>query len=234
MAKRVSFVSDLIRQYTTGTVQRLRRFDGSGIANTLSEVERLSRAFWERREAIAADERLTGAGRTDALRNAGRETLAALEKWHEPLRKGLDAHQQQLMSEILASVTPSSRSSDLGDRLEGALLRSEVRRAAQGMDALQLEILYRNGDATVRKALEELPNITVGKHGVSVRPFIPDELRHEVLLEAGRRARPEAAEQIHDIVEVRGVYNIVAAALKREIEQAAPGAVDPPAVRVVA
>ena len=233
MAKRSSLFLDLVRQHSQGTLQQLKRFDGNSIAQDLSDPERISSAFWQRHEEIGTDGRLTGDGKVGDRRTLGRDTLTALEKWHKPLREGLDAHEKKLRDDLRAAVLPR-QSNDPADRMEAALLRAEVRRIAQGMGKLQLELLYRQGDHNVRRALEELPQISAKNNAVSVRPFVTKELREEVLLESAREALPEVATRLDDIAEIRATYQTIAAALKREIQEAAPGAVEPAKPRIVA
>lgn len=143
------------------------------------------------------------------------------------------AHRKQLTDELRAAVR-SLPSKDLGDRLEAALLRSEIRRAASSMNQQQIEILYRGGDSAIRSALEELPSIKTKGSAVIVRPFITDELQEEVLFESARRALPEVAEMVDDIKEIGGIYEAITAAVKNEVKRHAPGAIEPAKPRIVA
>lgn len=233
MAKRASLFLDLVKQHALGTLQQLKRFDGSSISEDFGEPGRIRSMFWERYDTILADGRLTPDGKGDGYRTLGRESLAALEKWHRPKREGLEKHEEQLCLELRAAVVPR-QSNDPADRMDAALLRAEVRRIAQGMGKLQLELLYRQGDHNVRRALEELPQISAKNNAVSVKPFVTAELREEVLLESARQALPETAERLEDIAEIRGIYKTIAAALRREIQEAAPGAIEPAKPRIVA
>lgn len=230
-----NFVSDLIRQHVTGTLPRLKRFgDGAAsIADMLAEAGRICWSFNQRREVIEADARLTGEGKLDALRAAGKETLATLESWHKPLREGLERHEKQLKEEIRAAVIHSP-SKDLGDRLEASLLRSEIRKSVAGMTGTQLEVLYREGDGTVRRALEEVKNVSVKNGAVRVVPFPSEKLVAEVLHSDGRQALPETAENFDDLEEIGAIYGQVAIAIKNEIRNAAPGAVPLSKPKVVA
>ena len=93
------------------------------------------------------------------------------------------------------------------------------------MDTGQLELLYRQGDALVRRALEELPSITVTKDGgVLVRPFVSDDLRKAALLEAARVALPAMADAVDKTRAAEGRFHILAGALRVEITKQIPDA----------
>lgn len=222
------FLQDLIHQHTTNTL----REDSSAIAE-LAKVERMNTDLTHEVEAIAEDSRLAPEGKADKSRDAARETLAKLEKWHGPLRTGHDEREKNILGQLHEAVIPP-RPSDPSERMEAALLRGEVRRKAEGMNAQQLELLYRQRDATIRLALEELPNITVKNNTVIVAPFITKELQTEVLLETGRSKRPDLAKMLDAINEKRQVFQTIVATFRREIERVAPGAVEPAAAEVIA
>jgi len=235
--RRVSLVHDLVRQHVTGTLPALKRFDDvAGMAATLTEAENIQESFSRKLDEIASDSRFTVTGKEEARVTAGRKALAALEKWHGPLRTNLEAHEQQLRDELRAVVSPKPPSGDVATRMEGFMVRSELRRAVAGKDREQIEVLYRTSkNPLIRKALEEIPDIVTTKDGALIeKPFITDEVREEVLLDAGRRALPETSERIEDINEVRGVYSSIAVALRREVEEAAPGSVERAVPRIVA
>jgi len=228
-----SFVTQLVEQHIRGTLSMLKRSDGRGPADDLAEAERISRSFNDERQKIARDPRLTQAGRTDPLRAAGKKTLGELEKWSGPLREVLDRHEAQLIAELRAAVEPEPPK-DMGQRLEGVLLRGEIRRAAAGMSPEQLEILYRGGDSTIRNALSELPKVELKGGAVRILRYISDEVRQDVLMEAGRQALPDKADLLDDLLEVRGAFDSVAVAIRGEIKKLAPSAVPEPAPRIVA
>ena len=101
------------------------------------------------------------------------------------------------LDELRKAVEPK-RPEDLGDRLEAAHRRSEIRRvvAAEKMNDQDFEILYRTTtSAEVRGALEELPHIQKKNGAVIVRSFVSPELCAEVLLTAGRLASPERGQE---------------------------------------
>lgn len=151
------------------------------------------------------------------------ETLDVVEKWRAPLQAKHDTYGKHLTDELHAAVTPP-RSNDPADRMDAALLRAEVRRAVNGMSGPQIEILYRQGDGTVRQALEELPSISVKRGAVIVRPFVTDKLRQAVLVEAARLKLPETAAKLDDANHQATNFQTLAAALRKEITSAAPDA----------
>jgi hypothetical protein len=118
---------------------------------------------------------------------------------------------------------------DLCDRIEALLLRQEVRRRAEGLDDAALEALYRQGDATVRAALEELPSIRATEQGiVTVRPFVSRELSEGTALEAARKQDPETAATLDDLALEARIVGTFEGALRTSIAEelgveAAPG-----------
>lgn len=227
-----SYISSLVHQHVTETLSRLKKSDGKSAAGSLREAERLSLAFHERRAEIQADSRLTIEGRFDAVRVAAKETLAALEKWHRPLRDGLSAHEHQLRTKLREAVVERPPS-DVAERVERVMLHAEIRREASSMTAQQLEVLYRNGTAEVRRALESLPRIQVKAGGtVTVERFVSDALIAEVLGDGGREKLPETADELDDLHQVRDVFQVVAASVEAEIRRAAPDAFEPVEPRV--
>lgn len=177
-------IKDLIRQFSQGSSN-----------GDWSEVQRIADKFAERRAAIDADDKLTITGKAAETTKLVRETLDIVEKWRAPLLTKYDTYGKHLTDELRDAVTPP-RSSDPADRMDAALLRAEVRRAVDGMNAQQIEILYRQGDGTVRQALEELPSISVKRGAVIVRPFVSDKLRQDVLVEAARLKLPETSAKL--------------------------------------
>jgi len=223
---RQNLLEDLVRQYTSG-LGKLKRADPAAVAEVLAVPGRIIREFYSQLDEVAGDRRLTEAGKADARREAGCKTLSQLRDWHGPLSDRQKKAEEVWLSELFSAVAPS-RPTDVAERIEKAFLRHEVRQTARGMSTQELEITYRQGDANVRQALEELPSISKGKNGaVIVKPFVSDELRKEVLIEAGRRAKPDIGDQLDDLVEVREMYRTLFAVARREISEAAPGAVEP-------
>ena len=145
----------------------------------------------------------------------------------------LDANETLFKTDLHNAVHPAAQSKDVGDVIQAALLRSEIRRSVANLSPEEIEVLYRTcGDANICRALEELPSITKTKDGaIIVKRLVSDELREEVLRDEGRRLRPVSAERLDDINEIRGVYATVASSLRREVEKAAP-VVFEPAVKV--
>lgn len=223
-----NLVNDLIHTYKLNGLG-LKRADESAILGNLAEPERLTDALSRRLAEIAEDRRLTADGRADAARTAGRETLAALEEWHAPKRDGLERQEHAIRAEMAASVTRPRSSA-----MEDALLRGEIRRAAADLTDLQTETLFRQGDALVRDALSEVGRIVVRNGAVSLRPYISPETRDAVLLDAAQQARPDLADALHDVRETGAVYASVAAAVRRIVANAAPGAIERPAPRILA
>jgi len=209
-------VKDLIRQFS----------QGSNGGSDWSEVQRIADTFEERRAAIDADKNLTITGKAAATAELVRATLVDVETWRAPLQAKHETYSQHLTDELHDAVTPP-RSSDPADRMDAALLRAEVRRAVNGMNAQQIEILYRQGDATVREALAELPRITATKGAVVVKPFVSDKVRQDVLVEAARLKLPETAAKLDDANRQATNFQTLSSALRQEVTSAAPDAVKP-------
>jgi len=209
---------DLIRQYVG---------DGSPSEEFVS-AQRIEDRFKERRDAINADGRLTTVGKREATDKLAGETRAAVDKWLDSSQRWSKDSLATSMNEIRKAVIPK-RSDDPADRLEGAFRRSEIRRACEGWNSQEIEVLYRTADSSdVRAALEELPRIEKKSSGaVMVKPFIRDEVRAEVLIEAGKRALPDVAENIDRATSTISMYGTLAATLRQDIAAASPDAAKP-------
>ena len=212
-------VRDLIRQYSG---------DGAP-SDEFTEARRIEDGFKEKLATIQADGRLTSVGKQDEIEKLARETREAVEKWLATSQKWSQDSLVVATEELRKAVTPK-RSEDLGDRLEAAHRRSEIRRAvaAEKMNAQDVEILYRTTDSPdVRAALEELPRIQKKSGAVIVRDYISPELRAEVLIQAGRRALPDVAEKIDWATSTISTYETIAATLRQDIISAAPDVAKP-------
>jgi hypothetical protein len=220
----MNIVLELTEQHKRGTFPTLRRADVVAAGEDLATPAGISRRFLDKAAEIRRDARLTPTGQRDALREAGRAAWAEAEAWLTAKRAGLDAHEERILAEMRQAVL-RPKASDLADRIEAALLRAEVRRGAAGLNPSELELLYRAGDSTVRAALEELPRIEAhGNGAVSVRPYVSEALRDEVLLDAGEKARPDLADTLHDVRLIRSVFATVTGALRQQISRESPNA----------
>ena len=202
---------DLIRQYSG---------DGSP-SDEFVNAQRIEDRFKEKLDAINADGRLTTVGKREETDKLARETRDAVEKWLDSSQKWYRDSLAASMEEIRKAVIPK-RSADLGDRFDAALRRSEIRRACEGMNPQEIEILYRTADSSdVRAALEELPRIEKKSGAVVVRDYVSPALRQEVLIQAGRRALPDVAENIDRATSTISTYGTIAATLRNGIKIAA-------------
>ena len=211
-------VQDLIRRYTELREFNILVTDRGEVSQTYADVRRLSDEFAEAVAAIRGDKRLSTVGKDEAIEKLARDTRTAVDEWHTAEQQRFDDYLAHLSDKLEEAVSP--RGSDDANQSN---LRREVRDAARGLDDLQREQLYRQGDATVRRALEELPAITGTKDGgILIKPFIGDELRQEVLLEAGRAALPATATAIDKTRAAEGRFLILAGALRNEISKEVP------------
>ena len=220
------YIPTLINQHRTRGL-RLKRSDRDAAAEKLDAPLQIWDSFARRRQEIQTDERYSAAGKQDALVEAGREALRNIESWFNPISEGLAKHEAELLKEFREAVT-RPRSTDPAERLESAFVRSEIRAQARGLGDIERELLYRGGDAVVRDALDEIPLIVTDKEqGFRVGPYVPDDVREEILLDVGRQRLPEKAELLDDIRSVREVYEIVANHTRKAISDEAPQAVEP-------
>ncbi|TDI37011.1 MAG: hypothetical protein E2P02_23705 [Acidobacteria bacterium] len=143
-------IKDLIRQYSTGKRAPTEDF---------AAAQAIADTFAEQLAAINSNTRLTRLGKSEAATELAHETLAAVDGWHDPLKKRMSEAGKFFENQLHAAVTPK-RSDDPADRMDAALLRAELRRAVAGMNAQEIEVLYRTADSEdIRTALEELPRI---------------------------------------------------------------------------
>ena len=218
-------MGDLLNQHRKDGL-RLRRFEEGPV---LANVERLcleAQHFSNKVEEIERDRRLTSEGKADAKKAAGIGFLNTVESWHKPLRDGVDGHEAQVRRTIAAKLAVQ-KPQDVGEQIVAALLRREVRDASRSLDAEGRRLLYMNGDAMVRTALEETVMIEVSNGIPLITPFVSADLREEALLAQARREMPGEVDQIHDLQTVRSVYEVFAGWSERLVVDHAPEAVKP-------
>lgn len=178
--------------------------------------------FLDQLDRINADERLTPAGRTDAARTAGRDLLATLDKWATPKLGGLKANETAARAELQGAVS-RQRATDPARAVEDALARAEVRRSANGLSDDELERLFAGGDGLIRDALLERPRISVRNGSVMVRPFVRPEVADALLIADAEGQRPDLADRLADLAELRDLYTGAAGAVRRLVAEVAPG-----------
>lgn len=216
----------LVRQHQGGLATALRVSDAEDARAKLARVVELARDMQRRVDAINADEDLTPVGRAKALAAAAANVGAALDKMDAALQRGLAEHKAALEAE-LASLAVQPEAGDVAARVERALLRSEIRNAARGLNAQGIEMLYRMGSPTVRAALEELPRIEVTSVGLPrMTSFITEALKRDVLLEAGKARRPDTVALLDDMAVIGGAWSACAGALRTAIKGVADQAAD--------
>lgn len=207
-----------LAQHQIDTASFSPRVSRDAIKAKLAEPHKLADEFGRKIAGIGADPNLTAQGKAAAKAEAARALLQAADGWHAPLATGLDDHERTVREKLGAAMAP--KTSDVGERVERALLRGEIRRQVAGLDSHAIELFYRNGDATIRQALEELPRIEA-KDGIPLapRPYITAELKNEVLLETAKREHAELAAALGDIESTRGVYRTAFTTLRAAAQE---------------
>jgi hypothetical protein len=196
----------------------LRKADPELHLGHLAEPERMVEVFYDRLDAIEKDPRLTPQGRADAGAAAGHAAIAALQKWYQGRVGNLDDVENATLQQLWPLVR-RARPTDTVAAVSEALIRHEIRLSAAGLNDIQVETLFRQGDAVLREALLEAPRVHVGEHSASLRPFIEREKADEILLEDAARMRPDLGDSLHDIRELRSMYETVAATVKSQVDE---------------
>ncbi|MCL4820370.1 MAG: hypothetical protein KJ067_14590 [Vicinamibacteria bacterium] len=217
-------ISDLRSVYERSGI-RLRKADPREALRDIVALESEVAGFLDKLGKIAEDPRLTGEGKADAARTAGRELLDRVDKWATPKLDGLKANETAARTELHGAVS-RQRSTDPARAVEDALLRSEIRRSANGLADDELERLFANGDGLIRDALLERPRISVRNGSVMVRPFVRPEVADALLIEDAEGKRPDLADRLADLAELRDLYTGAAGAVRRLVAEVAPSAVE--------
>jgi hypothetical protein len=223
-----NFVRELIQQHSRNL--HFRTLDASNVSAKLAEAEAIAFRFANKVEEISRSPHFTPAGRVDEARKAGLEAVAALQKWFAPLRDGLNRHEEVILGEMRAKVAPTPRSGDVGERMERAMLRQEIRSAALGLSEQGRAILYRTLDPGLREALTEIPVIAVNNGIARVEPYVSKEVVDECLLEAGAKALPEKNDLLLDIRQERELFSIIRNVVEKSVTDVAADVVLPEAV----
>ncbi len=194
----------------------LMRAKTESVLEELAKPLEIERDLHAKLDSIRSDQHLTDDGRGDRVREVVRSLSAALKQWHAGHQDGLTRNRARVLDEMRAAITPAP-SSDVAFRVEQALLRGEVRRAAAGLDQDGLEQLYRQGDAVTRAALEEAPLVAAGRDGGVVVRTISPELRENVLLDVAGQVRPDLTERLRDLGVVERVYGTAAGLIEQQM-----------------
>jgi hypothetical protein len=166
----------------------------------------------KRRAAITTSTKLTPEGKRDALRDLDAEVLASADAAVRPLLAACEANEAACLSELMAVTAPAPLSDWRAVAHE--LRKQEVRAAVAGLDGPALELVFRQGDATIREALTDRHRIQVLEHGViKVGPYITDQVREQVALEAAKTRRPDLADRLHDVRLTKDFYKAMHNAL---------------------
>ncbi len=212
-------VADLIRQFKEQQQFNVLVTERGEVHQTFADVQKLSDDS-QALTAIRGNDRLSSIGKDEAIAKLAADSRAAIDSWHEAERSASTISLKYSHAKLQDAVTPRG-----SDDASQAGLRKEVRDAARGMDDAQRELLYRQGDPLVRRALEELPSVTKTKDGgVLVRPFVSDDIRRAALLDAGRVALPAMATAIDNTRAAEERFHILAGALRAEITKQIPDA----------
>ena len=217
---KIGFIKELIAQHCSHGMQ-FRRADREFFVAKILDAGKIADKFGTQLLNIKEDTRLTGEGKRDSRTAAGRSALDELGKWRDPILAGLDRHEESLLGKLRQTVTLPP--ADAGERMERALIRSEIRAQARGLDAQQREILYRVGDRVVRDALDETPFIVTTEGMPRIENFITPEIRADVILDEAQSRMPEEADLLDDVRNQREIAEIIGNHIEKAIHADAPG-----------
>lgn len=226
---RNTIIKDLLRTVRLNG-PALKRADPEALLGALGQVDVLADAFVQRVKDIEADVRLTSAGRADAIRTAGRETLDALSKWEQPRHAGLDENERVTRAKLAATLA-RPKPADLAGAVNEAMLRAEYRRVAASLSEPARQALFANGDTLVREALSEAVCVTVNPQSgiASAAPYVTPDFADGILMADAERSNPELGDALHDIRETRSGFVTVAGALRKLVSDATPAEPSTPA-----
>jgi hypothetical protein len=199
----------------------MRQHTGADPDATLGRLERLS-AFADEAvrelERIDGDRRLTVQGRADARLQFVQQQRARIDEFLAPIYARLKEHTSSLVAD-LAEVVEGKAPTDPAWAAVDAVLALEFRRSAERLNDQGIELLYREGGAAIRRAMNLAPRIVVASGLPRVRPFVSDELRASVLREEAKQAAPEKARLLAAVEMAESTLRAVAGPLHAALEQ---------------
>jgi len=139
---------------------------------------------------------------------------------------GLDGRIDSMRTSI-RNVTMPPRPKDSNEALLSELRQQEIRRAFEGTDALEAELLFLSSSPEIRNALISGPPVVRRTpDGVRVEPFVRSELIDRVLMgEAESAAGSEKVNELRELETLRGKFEALLTMFQAELSKQAPNVI---------
>ncbi len=192
-----------------------------------SEILSMAEDYDTRLESIQKNRGLNNLGRSDAVATLAKETYGRLGAFAEKTLGGLTANIDSKRRLLLgAQPTPTDPTAALLQELK----RQEIRRAFQGLDSLQAELLFLDATPEIRDALASGPPVVRRSPDGLPRaePFVKPSTVDKVSIGEAEASNPSGAAEIRDLEGLRGKYEALVNMFKQELKKQTHEVLDEP------
>jgi hypothetical protein len=185
-----------------------------------ASVENLTTRVLGEARAVRGDDKLSEKGQREKRREVAAKALAEVDAWRKKNIPGIEAN---IANERASMVNKQKKALTDAERIEQSLRHSEIRASLRDLDPLQVQIIYAQGDGETRAAIESAPRVArKTKDGATLTTLVRPEVMETLMEERLAQDSPESAEKIEDLKHLRGMYDSLATAAQRAIEEAVP------------
>jgi hypothetical protein len=193
---------------------RLSQYTLDVVMTPLDHAVTLVDAFHTQMAGIQADRHLTGEGKTAARAKAASTTLAAIQAWHEPRLRNLDADLlAQRAALIPQTERPDARQIDL---MSAHLLKHTPADIA----------VFWNSATEPERRLMEAASAAVGRvpmktaNGLEWKTLLDPDMVNEGILARAAATNPAAAQRVQELTEIRALQVSIAGIAAAEVREA--------------
>lgn len=190
------------------------------------EILEMAGTFDNRIKVIEESREYNHLGKDNRKKEVVIETFGQVSKWGEKMFSGLDGRIDSMRTSI-RNVTMPPRPKDSNEALLSELRQQEIRRAFEGTDALEAELLFLSSSPEIRNALISGPPVVRRTpDGVRVEPFVRSELIDRVLMgEAESAAGSEKVNELRELETLRGKFEALLTMFQAELSKQAPNVI---------
>ena len=190
---------------------RLAQYDQDTVMVPFDHLDALVDAFHQQKATISGDRNLTNEGKAAALDKARATTREAINAWHEPRLKGIDADLLEQRAALMALATrPDPKRVEL---MSSQLLKHSPQ---------DISIFYGSASEDERRVMEAASAAT-GRvpmktaNGLEWKTLLDPAMVDDAILTRAEATNPVAAQKVRELTEIRAMQVTIAGVALSEI-----------------